>query len=455
MSGNEIKDNSNFEFIKEQVIEKKRRKLRKRLMPFLMTIFLAILFGLIAAFTFVVAEPKLNKFLNREEETKEPVSFPTLTPEAEVTSIPVEDIEGQGNTEGDEGNEGETSENVTEAEPTPTPVIVEQTIDATLKDYIAIYDEMRQLTYETNKSLVEVASTFTVTDWLFNTSAEETVFTTVLIVASNSAEYLIMVSLDRIQDAKSIRIRFSDSAYVDAVPLDYESEINIALLSVTIADIPQIYRAALQVADLGESNTISVGTPVMALGNPNGYIDSMEVGIVTSRGSYANITDNRMELFNTDMEFNNKSDGVIVNMKGRIIGWITRTVKEKNNSDVSTVMGISKLIPLIYQMGYQQPRVYFGIIVDDMTTDVKNAHKITSGIYVSEVQADSPAFNAGIKNGDIILDIDDQPILNTNYFYNIISSYKPDNEVVVKLQRTTGATQKEVFVTVTLTEKMK
>lgn len=448
MSGNENKDNNNFDFIKEQVIEKKRRKLRKRLLPLVTTIFLAILFGLIAAVTFVVAEPKLYKLLNPEEETKEPVSFPTLTPEAEITPIP----ENMGS---DTADNEENGENDTEkVEVTPTPVIVEQSIDATLDDYSAMYEEIRQLSYESGKSLLEVTGFYTVTDWLFNTSAEQKVSSTGMIVGSNSTRYLVLVSLDRVKNANSVKIKFSDTTYVDATILDYETELNIALLSVMIEDIPTIYRSALQVADLGESNTLSVGTPVIALGNPNGYIDSMAVGIVTSRGSYANISDNRIELFTTDMEFNKNSDGIIINMRGRVVGWITRTLEDENNPEVSSAVGISKLVPIIYQMGYQQPRIYFGIYADDITTDVKQQHNITNGIYVSEVQADSPAFNAGVKNGDIILYINDQPILNTNNFYNTIGSFKADDEVTVSVLRTSGATDKEVQLKVTLIEKI-
>jgi S1-C subfamily serine protease len=365
-----------------------------------------------------------------------------ITPIPEDTSEDVADSEENG------------EEDTDKAEPTPTPVIVEQSIDATLDDYTAMYEEMRQLSYESSKSLLEVTGFFTVTDWLFDTSAEQTVSSTGMIVGSNSTEYLVLASLDRIKDANSVKIKFSDTAYVDATVLDYESELNIALLSVVIEDIPTIYRTALQVADLGESNTITVGTPVIALGNPNGYIDSMEVGIVTSRGSYANITDNRMELFTTDMDFNKNSDGIIINMRGRVVGWITRTVEDENNPDVSAIIGISKLIPIIYQMGYQQPRIYFGIYADDITTDIKQQHNITNGIYVSEVQADSPAFNAGLKNGDIILYINEQAILNTNNFYNTIASFKADDEITVTVLRTSGTTDREVILTVTLTEKV-
>jgi S1-C subfamily serine protease len=302
------------------------------------------------------------------------------------------------------------------------------------------------LSYEANKSLVVVSSTFTVTDWLFGTSAEKTVDTTGLIIGNNNndTEFMILVSLDRVKDANNIRIKFSDTTYADAVLLDYETEVNVALLSVLKADISQSYLSGLQVADIGESNTIPIGSPVVAIGNPNGYIDSLEIGIVTSKGSYANITDNRVELFNTDIDFHENSDGIIINLKGKVVGWITRTLSDEDNEGLSSVVGISKLLPVIYQMAYQQPRIYFGIIAEDITSDVKQELSLTSGIFVSEVQADSPAFEAGLKNGDIILSIDEQSILGTNNFYNTIAANKAGDTITVKVLRTVGSSPKEI-----------
>ncbi|HWT26714.1 MAG TPA: hypothetical protein VN131_02135, partial [Mobilitalea sp.] len=161
MSENE-KDNKDFEFIKEQIIEKKRKKLKKRLLPFLMTLILAILFGLIAALTFVIAEPKLYDLFHKEVPAKTPISFPTATPTPvlptpEPTKSPA--VVGQ---EGDSSDtqQGDASQ-VTEV--TPTPVI--QKIDASIEDFTTMYDDIRKVTYDVSSSIVNVSSSFTVIDW--------------------------------------------------------------------------------------------------------------------------------------------------------------------------------------------------------------------------------------------------------------------------------------------------
>lgn len=434
------KDNKDFEFIKEQVIEKKRRKIKKRLLPLLMTICLAILFGLIAAVTFVITEPKLYKLLHKEEETITPVSFPTQHPDG---------------TDSEEANSQVTPTAVpkyveTPVKATPDPVI--QKIDAGIKDFTNMYSEIHKIAYEMNKSQLYITSTFTVFD-IFGNEVEKTIDTSGIIVANNNTDFLVLVSLDGVQDAKSIKVKF-DTTYIDAEVQDYESELNLALLAVAIKDIPKISLNELQIADLGESYSIAVGNPVIALGNPNGHFGSMDVGIISSKGSWADVTDNRIDLFNTNMDSNAYSDGVIVDMNGLVIGWITRTLREDVNEELNTAIGISELKPVIEQMANQNPRIYFGIKTDDLTEDAKQEHELQNGIFVSEVLSESPAFDAGLKNGDIILSVSDQIVLSTNNFYSTISGFKDGQEVAVKIKRSAGSVEKEITLSVVMAEKV-
>jgi S1-C subfamily serine protease len=104
-------------------------------------------------------------------------------------------------------------------------------------------------------------------------------------------------------------------------------------------------------------------------------------------------------------------------------------------------------------MGIQESRIYFGVKADDMSEDAKKQKSVSSGIYINEVLADSPAFKAGLRDGDIILSIDDQTVLSTSNFYNIISAYKPGDKITVSTKRISGNTEKEIEVEVVLTEK--
>jgi S1-C subfamily serine protease len=261
------------------------------------------------------------------------------------------------------------------------------------------------------------------------------------------------VSLDRVATASSIKVAFADNVVADAKIQDYESEINLAVLAVNLADIPKTCLDTIAIAQLGENYSIAVGDPIIALGNPNGYTHSMELGMITSKGSTIQLTDNQLELFNTDIEDNVNSDGVIVDLDGHIIGLITRTLKQDLNEQISTVVGITRIKKIIERMANTQPRIYFGIKAEDMTEEAKKAYDIKNGIYVTEVQANSPAFKAGVKNGDIILQVNDQVVPTTSSFYTSISFYKPGEKVNLKIIRTSSSTNKEIELKAELEEK--
>jgi len=428
---------SDYEFIKEQVIEKRWRKIKKRLQRFVIRLLSAVLFGLMAAVTFVLAEPTIYRLVHKDGRSKSQITLPTASDDiqvAEVSGVP------------------EYSDQTTTREIIPETVI--QKIDANLSDYKDMYYELRKLAYKVNKSIVKVTSSFMVEDW-FNNQVEKTVYTPGLIVAETQDEYYILVSLDRVRNADKIRLKFFDTVYVDARMVDYENEINLAVIAVNKEDIPSIYLSGLDTAILSENYSPVVGYPIIALGAPNGHHNSMGLGIITSEGSSVAITDNILKLFNTDIEDNPDGEGVIVNMRGEIIGWITRTLKQDQNSNINTAISVDQIRPYILRMVNQHDRIYFGIKAKDMTEDAKQAHKVGNGIYVDEVYADSPALKANIKNGDIILMINGQNIINTSSFYRLISQYEAGTELTVRVKRTNGGPDKLMDLTVVLSTKPK
>lgn len=453
------KDNDNFEFIKEQVIVKKHKKLKKWLFPFLITIVMAILFGLISAVTFCIAEPKLYDLLHREKDEKTPVDLQDkdtedlddndlITPGLEDTST-VTPTPGLDNP-AEQGEDSDTDDEV--KEPEPEPVVVEKSIDADIDDYKSIYDDIKSIVYESNKSIVKVSSIINSSDW-FGNPIEREVKTSGLVIANNNTELLVLVSLDRVKDASIIEIVFADTITAKAELLDYESELNMAVIAVKLEDIPEIYLKSVVVAKLGESYSITIASPIIALGSPNGHPESIEVGIITSRGSHITVTDNKLDLFNTSIHNNDNSDGFIINLNGEVIGIITRNLKEDLNKNLSTALGISKVRTIITKLANKTPRIYFGVRTDDMTEAAKAEHGVENGIYVETVQANSPAFVGGLKTGDIIIEVDENSVTNTNRFNNIISEYIPGDKVKVKIKRTSNTNEKDLVLDVIVQEK--
>lgn len=462
------KDNKDFVFIKEQIRPKRGRIFRKFLFPFIMMILMAVVFGLVAAVTFCITEPRLYKLLHKEEANpsknmlQAAAQIPADEGEPENNNDEPDDNFNQGpvNTEEKDDdkengpeNPDENSEKPPEDKPedNPQPVVIEA-IDADIEDYLAIFNDLKKLSNETEKSILTVSSIIQGKDW-FGNPVEKKIDTTGIVVENNGIQMKLLVSLDRVKDASSIKIELNDDVAVDAVLQDYETELNLAVIAVNIADIPVKFLDSLAVARLGESYSVMVGSPIIALGNPNGYPLSIDIGIITSKGRTVSITDNELDLFHTNMVFNDESDGVIVNLEGEVIGLISRTLKNDPDSKLSTVIGISKAKQYIDRMLGQTPRIYCGVIAENLPQAAKTEYNVNNGVYVYEVIKDSPAFKAGLMCGDIILGVGDQSIYNMNSFFSAISGYEPGIEVPFKIKRTSASEDKEMELEVILDVK--
>lgn len=459
------KDNKKFEFIKEQILPKKRKKFRKWFIPFLMTIFMAIIFGLVAALTFCVTEPRLYSLLHKDSDN--PFSLPSPTP-----SDPYDKDNNIGEENPKENPDESSDENpdtnpYDNHQPTATPIVdganeqndiideqnsvIIKSIDADTEDFISMYSDIMKIRKEMSKSVLTVSSIIDGKDW-FGNPIEKRIYSSGVIVEKNDENIMLLVSLDRVRAASSIKIELNDTLSVDATIHDYESELNLAIISINSDDVPIKTLNMLSVANMGESYTLSVGSPIIAMGSPNGYPQSVDMGIITSIGSIVSITDYELDLFNTNILFNSESDGIIVNLKGEVIGLITRTLKRDLNKELSTIVGISEIKSYIDRMISQTPRIYTGIIAENIPqTGVTS--DTTRGVYIYEVRKDSPAFNAGLMSGDIILSVGHRVVINMSNYYSAISSYEPGAEVIFKIKRTSHISDKEMEIKVVLEEK--
>lgn len=451
------KDNNKFEFIKEQIRPRKRKRFRKWLVPFLMTIIMAILFGLVAAITFCISEPKLYKLLHKDQTNPFVLPSPTSKPDNDDDNNIEEDIDDdQDDLDPDnivptpiwpeEGPNGQVGSNSSDDQ---GQVIMEP---ADIDDFLSVYENIKELSDEVGKSILTVSSIINGKDW-FGNPIEKRVYTTGIVVENDGSKLMILVGLDRVKDASSIRLEINETISVEGILQDYETELNLAIITVKVSDIPAKFLGEISVARIGESYTVAVGSPIIALGSPNGYPSSIDMGIITSKGSRISITDSELDLFNTNMTFNKESDGVIINYRGEVIGIITRTLSKDLNKELGTVLGISKVRSYINRMVEQKPRIYCGIVAENLTDAASIEHNVSKGIYVYEVKTDSPAYNGGLMSGDIILNVGNRTIANMNTFYSAISQYEPGTEVIFKIKRTSSTSDNEMEVKVILEEK--
>lgn len=414
-----------FSFIQEEIVPRKESKVKRILFIFCKTIGVAIVFGVVSSFVFCISGSYFSEIFGNNKGRKE-VTFIDPTEKPHPTLGPTLNPEPTKNTE----------EPVVTA--TPMPTIMESFLpseDVGLEDYKTMFGLISDLVEEVNHSVVTVSSIISGIDVFYNPS-ETTDASYGLIIANNEEELLILTTKSKLEDANHIRVTFSDGTTVEAFLHGYDNSTGIAVLAVPLDTLPVHTLEQAKIATFGDSYLLSIGTPIIALGSPTGYVYSMALGIINSKGQDEYILDYKLELYHTNIPNNFNGEGFIVDFNGEVVGIMTHLFDDQMNKEMTTIMGITKLKYIIEKIVNDQERIYFGVVANDITNNGSVHLPVTNGIYVTDVEAKSPAFLAGLQSGDVIVRMDDTDIMTVAGFHNVLKGYKDKDHIKVSVIRT-------------------
>ncbi len=459
MDTNSTKPENEFKFIQEKVIPRRKNKIKKILLMIIGTICLATIFGFVARIVFIKSEGFINKLLGIDTTQRAEILFPSEPPEdlGEITQTPGQSNQNLANVtpENTPVVTPMVTPNIT-IEPTPSiaqePTVIEQKIPATISDYERILLDIKKVASSVNNSLVTITAIENKEDWA-DEPFESKKTATGIILGENSAELMILTDYSMVKEANEIEITFSSGVVVRGELWNYDKDYNLAVIAIKLKDITPTQLSVIKTADLGESYSLTVGSAIIGLGQPNGNANSMEVGMITGKGNSYYIMDNRLDLFTTDITNTIDSNGVIVSMDGKIVGIITQILKDESETSISTAVGISRLKSVIEKLTNKYDRILLGVTGQDIPTSVLESYELEAGIYVTKVLQDSPAFNGDIRQGDIITGINDYTVASIINFNSILNNYKPGETIKVSVARQSKGELKEVKLSVTLSKK--
>ena len=411
------------DFLRETIKQKPVNK-KKLLRRTLITVAMAVVFGLVACFTFLVLEPVISNRLYPEEEAEE-VQFPE---ETETEEMKPEDM-------------------LVEEDKEPTVEIVQaeledEQIEALLsqvrfglEDYQTLYGELSELATTVERSIVTVTSVVSDVDW-FNDIYKNEASASGIIVADNGKAILILVSAGTLNGADSIIVTFCDQATVNAELVQKDSDTGLAVLSVPLVDIEEETMDVIDIANLGSSNNSNLlGMPVMALGSPMGTSGSVCYGVVTSAGNVIDHPDSAYKSITTDIYGSRNATGVLVNLKGMVVGIIDNMNTSNDMGNLLTAYGISELKRTIEKMSNDKERAYLGIHGADVTREASEELNIPQGAYIRGIEMDSPAMAAGIQSGDVVIQINGTPISTYNDLLTVLYNAEPEDTLTFMLMR--------------------
>lgn len=392
-------DQTEYSFMQETIKDETGGK-RKLIHDIWRMAGLGLVFGIVASFSFCAVKPWMeNRF------QKDP----------QQVTIPEEEEEG-------DGDEAETPDE-TEA--------IEPVLDA--DSYREMQKALSEVAAEAAKSVVEITGVKDEQEWMTE-SYDNSCSVSGLIVADNGRELLILGKISPVKDAKEIRVTFDDGEACTADILMSDSSLDLGIYSVARSVIPEATWSQIKTAVLGSSSTTQQGDPVIVLGSPFGYAGSMGYGTMSSNKTAVEVADGRYRLICTDIAGADTGTGVIVNLNGEIIGIIDQSISKEEGMNLITGYGISDLKKNIEILSNGQEVPYIGIRGQDVTDEMEE-QDIPKGVYVREVETDSPAMEAGIQSGDVITEIDGTTVSSLSAYHAALLDEKSGIKVKVKGMR--------------------
>lgn len=275
-----------------------------------------------------------------------------------------------------------------------------------------------------------------------------------VIVWKNLAEVLI-VAPSRILDSEGtgIEITFNDGKTYDARLKRQDKNSQLAVFSVVAPTLKDSTEKSIQAATLGNSNVVTKGMPVIAIGNQFGYSGGSGYGIISTVKNYINTADRTYGVLTTDITAAETGSTILFNTDGEVIGIGDQTVTGKDSANLVTGYAISGIKEVIELLSNGNGVPYIGINGVEITEEIAETQGIPQGIYIKGIEADSPAMQAGIQNGDILVSVDGENVKSLYALGKIISKHKVDERIKLVVQRQGTEAYAEISFNVTVGSK--
>jgi serine protease DegQ len=253
-----------------------------------------------------------------------------------------------------------------------------------------------------------------------------------------SSEGYILTNHHVIEAADEIEVALNDGRQARARVVGADPESDLAVLKIELKNLPAI--------TFGRPDQATVGDIVLAIGNPFGVGQTVTQGIVSGLGR-SHLGINTFENFiQTDAAINpGNSGGALVDVNGNLIGVNTAIYSLTRGS-----MGIGFAIPvsLAHQVMDQiiatgsVTRGWIGVEVQDITPELAESFKLpngSKGVLIAGVVRGGPADRAGVKPGDILVEVEGKPVLDSSAMLNLVAEAQPGKAALLKVLRNSTA----------------
>ncbi len=332
----------------------------------------------------------------------------------------------------------------------------------------AVVTDVTQVVKAVMPSVVSVSNTYVQRGTFFGQeySSEAVSSGSGIIVGENDSELLIVTNYHVVESADTLSVQFVDEEQVQAQIKGTDADKDLAVLAVQLSDIKEDTLNQISIASLGSSDDLTVGEPVIAIGNALGYGQSVTTGVVSALNRPIAVTsqegqtgDSQINTFiQTDAAINpGNSGGALLNTKGEVIGINSNKIGGSTVEGMGYAIPISDAKPIIEELMQKETRLkvdeankgVLGITGVNVEAQYSEVYGIPMGFYVSSVTDNSGAAAAGLVRGDIITAINGETVETMEELKEEMNYYKAGDVVTLTIMQgsPTGYQSKDVQVT--------
>lgn len=327
----------------------------------------------------------------------------------------------------------------------------------------AVVTDVTQVVEAVMPACVSITNNFTQTVqdfWGQTYSQDETASGSGIIIGENEQELLIVTNNHVVDSTEQLYVQFIDGETVEAQVKGTDASADLAVVAVKLDTIANSTKQEICIARMGDSDSLKIGEPAIAIGNALGYGQSVTTGVISAlnRKIESSNSEEGTSLIQTDAAINpGNSGGALLNMRGEVIGINSNKIGGSSIEGMGYAIPISTARPIIEDLMERQTRTkyseeergYLGISCINVTSDLSENFSMPQGIFVAQVYSGTGAETAGLVRGNIVVAFDGVTVQNQEELTKQMQYYKAGEsvEITIMVNSANGYQQKNVTVT--------
>ena len=311
------------------------------------------------------------------------------------------------------------------------------------KDDANIESDVVRLEEIINKTLVMI----------YAGSAQDELLCTGVVMALADDAY-ILVPYEKIRGEDEVQVQFWNEEMIKAKFWSHDEELGIAIIKINGSDIDEQLSGAIVCAEVASAGKMSRGYDCVYEGNAFGELVPAYTGKIADISETDDIYDLYFRIFYTDVVMDSVEDGFLFDGDGCLLGMVLSKYADPKNSTISAV-ALGDITGLLSKLLNQETPGYLGIKGVSMNYEIQRyiGENIPTGLYITEVDNKSTAYQAGIMAGDIIMKIGTEDIENMPDVREAVNSRNPGDSIEIVLKRKIGDTYKKMQINLVIGER--